>query len=251
MAPNRSHLATKLNRFIELDDQEKSLLAGLEVPSRTIHAGQSLFDEGSPPPACFVIVSGWAAAYKMLEDGRRQIIAFALPGDFLGVRSLLLRISDHSVVAVTDLAVSEFPTRHFMDLIRDGPRLAAAIMWAVSREEAIVVEHLVSIGRRNALERTAHFFLELGQRLEAVGMSSRDRFPCPVIQEDLADALGLTAVHLNRTLRHLREGGLLTFSHRQVVVHDYQALIELAQFSNTYLDHDSPPVGGGSAGIAD
>lgn len=236
MASLRSPLRRKLGQFSDLDTGELALVEALETPARRVPAGQVLFGEGDPPPACYVILAGWAAMYKLLGDGRRQIITFGIPGDFLGVRSLLLRVSDHATVAVTELTLSEFSNKRFMDLVRDGPRVAAAIMWTVSREEAIVVEHLVNVGRRNALERTAHFFLELGKRLEAVGLGERERFACPLIQEDLADALGLTSVHLNRVLRQLRERGLLTLARREITIHDIDALGDLAQFSSAYLD---------------
>lgn len=114
------------------------------------------------------------------------------------------------------------------------------MLWAASRDEAMVVEHLVGIGRRDARERTAHFLLELAARLKLVGMATTAGFACPLSQYMLADALGLSAVHVNRILRELREAGLVTFQHGQVVIHDFDGLVTLADFNLHYLDHDGP-----------
>ena len=116
------------------------------------------------------------------------------------------------------------------------PRLGAALMWAASRDEAMVVEHLVNIGRRNAIERTAHFFMELAERLSLVGLATEAEFKCPLSQFVLADALGLTAVHVNRVLRQLRELDLLTLQRGSVKIHDLNRLRKLAGFQGGYLN---------------
>jgi len=113
-------------------------------------------------------------------------------------------------------------------------------MWAASRDEAMVVEHLVSIGRRDAAERMAHFFLELASRLIQVGMGSKTGYACPLSQYLLADALGLSAVHVNRVLRQLREAGMVTFRDGVVTIHDYERLCAFAQFDPAYLDEMGP-----------
>jgi len=120
------------------------------------------------------------------------------------------------------------------------PRLATAILWAASRDEAMVVEHLVGIGRRDADARVAHFLLELGSRLALVGMGDRTGYRCPLTQYHLADALGLSAVHINRVLRRLRETGLVTFRDGQVTFGDYRGLVKLADFDPAYLDQSGP-----------
>lgn len=127
-----------------------------------------------------------------------------------------------------------------MRLFSDSPRLAAAILWAASRDEAMIVEHLVSIGRRNALERTAHFFLELGERLRLVGLATDKDFPCPLNQYVLADALGLSAIHVNRVLRQLRERDLMTLKRGKVVMHDAIELARLAGFEHQLSGRNAP-----------
>ena len=119
-----------------------------------------------------------------------------------------------------------------MEIFNEFPRLGAAILWATSRDEAMVVEHLVSIGRRTAIERTAHFFLELYERLRLVGLSSPTEFHCPLSQYVLADALGLSAIHVNRVLRQLRERELLTFRDHTVTVHNIADLKNLAGYEH-------------------
>lgn len=126
-----------------------------------------------------------------------------------------------------------------LQLFSDFPRLAAAILWATSRDEAMIVEHLVSIGRRTAIERTAHFFLELSERLRLVGLATDKEFPCPLNQYVLADALGLTAIHVNRVLRQLREKQLLTLKRGTVIIHDGPALAQLAGFESQPRDRSS------------
>jgi CRP-like cAMP-binding protein len=168
----------------------------------------------------------------------RQIINFALPGDFLGLRSVLLRVADHSVASVTGIRVSSFSYPDLSEISEHFPRLHAAILWALSRDEAIVVEHLVNLGRRSASERVAHLLIELGERLKVVGLASERGYDYPLVQDDLADALGLTAIHVNRILRQLRERRLLTLSRGKLRVHDLGGLAELAQFDDQYLDHD-------------
>jgi CRP-like cAMP-binding protein len=119
------------------------------------------------------------------------------------------------------------------------PRLATAVLWAASRDEAMVVEHLVNLGRRDAFERTAHFLLEIGSRMILAGLGTTKGYPCPLSQYQLADALGLTAVHVNRVMRQLREDGLLTFRKGNVIFDDLDRLVELAEFDKSYLD-DGP-----------
>jgi CRP-like cAMP-binding protein len=137
---------------------------------------------------------------------------------------------------LTDAVVSPVEGAHILESISEYPRLGAALMWAASRDEAMVVEHLVNIGRRNAIERTAHFFMELAERLSLVGLATEAEFKCPLSQFVLADALGLTAVHVNRVLRQLRERDLLTLQLGNVKIHDLNRLRKLAGFQGGYLN---------------
>ncbi len=154
----------------------------------------------------------------------------------MGLRSVLLRTSDHSFAAVTEIAVAEISAHQVTETFQRWPRLGAAVLWAASRDEAMVVEHLVNLGRRDALQRTAHLLVELGLRLEFVGLGTASGFTCPLNQYLLADALGLTAIHVNRVLRALRERNLVTVRGGEVVFHDLAGVRALSDYYGGYLD---------------
>jgi CRP-like cAMP-binding protein len=233
-----SVLALKLGRFISLTEAEMCGLQRLQEARRRVPEQTELISEGRKRQDCHILLDGWAACYKLLPSGRRQIINFSIAGDFLGLRSFLLRIADHSVMTLTEAVVSQFEQQRILEILEELPRLGAAILWAISREEAIVVEHLVNIGRRSASERLAHLLLELGERLRLVGRGEGGGYVCPLTQEELADALGLTPIYVNRVLRQLRERGLLSLSRGRLVIHDLAGLRALAGFDVGYLDHD-------------
>ena len=225
-----SALATKLSSFIKLTPDELSVVAELQSNSIKVKRGKELTEEGQANGRAIILCSGWACSYKILSDGARQIITFPIAGDCVGLRSILLRTSDHSLSTVTDATVSTVEADRMLKVLNEHPRVGAALMWATSRDEAMVVEHLVSIGRRSALERTAHFFMELAERLMLVRLATSSEFKCPLNQYVLADALGLSAIHVNRVLRQLRERGLMTVKSGKVVIHDMSGLSALAGY---------------------
>ena len=143
-------------------------------------AGTDLVRERQAGHHAYILKSGWACSYKLLPDGGRQVIDFPIPGDVIGVRSVLLRTSDHSFAALTDVAVAEVTAAQMMAAFEQAPRLGVAFLWAASRDEAMVVEHLVNIGRRSALVRTAHFLVELGLRMHLGWPRHRHHFACPL-----------------------------------------------------------------------
>jgi len=230
LSPENSPLSQKLSHFISMDEGELDCLAALQSNPIRLERGSELIRQGEVGRfACFM-QSGWGCSFKLLQDGSRQIITFPIAGDCIGMRSVLLRVSDHSFCALTDVSVTRVEVSQILPLFTRYPRLGSALLWATSRDEAITVDHLASIGRRTALERTAHFFLELSERLMMVGLTSEVEFHCPLTQYDLADALGLSAIHVNRVLRELREIKLLTFHEGKVTFHDKAALKTLAGY---------------------
>lgn len=231
-----SILAMKLNTFIPLAPKELKALAEIQSAPVTVKRGRQLTQEGQTGHKAYVLQAGWACSYKDLPNGSRQIISFPIAGDCVGLRSVLLRTADHSFSALTDAVVSPVEGAHIMQCVTDFPRLGTALLWAASRDEAMVVEHLVNIGRRSAIERTAHFFMELAERLTLVGLATEVEFKCPLSQFVLADALGLTAIHVNRVLRQLREKNLLTLRKGSVRIHDLGGLRKLAGFQGGYLN---------------
>lgn len=235
-----SPFARKLCAFVQLEQSDLEVMSDLYRRRRSYPVGVDMIHQGQIDQCAFVVASGWACSYKILPGGTRQIVDFRLPGDFLGLRSILFRASDHNVEPITPILASEVRRHELLQAFSGRPRLATAVLWAASRDEAMVVEHLIDLGRRSASERMAHFLLELGARLKLIGMADRSGFACPLSQYLLADAMGLSAVHVNRVLRELREEGLLTFQKGRVVFDDYDALIEFANFDRAYLDHEGP-----------
>lgn len=235
-----SPLARKLAAFVALSDDDLSTLDRLHQRRRKFVPGVDLVHQGQSNQTAYILAKGWVCSYKLLANGGRQIVDFQIPGDFLGLRSVLFRTADHNVEPVTPVEASEVIISDLLSAFADTPRLATAVLWAASRDEAMVVEHLVGIGRRNALERTAHYLLEFGARLKLVGLGTKTGYACPLSQYLLADALGLSAVHVNRVLRQLREMGLLTFHNGRVTFDDFEGLVALADFDKAYLDHDGP-----------
>jgi CRP-like cAMP-binding protein len=229
-------LARKLNTFLPLAAMELKALADVQSAPLSVKRGRQLTHEGQTGHRAFVLQAGWACSYKLLSNGARQIISFPVPGDCVGLRSILLRTADHSFSALTDAVVSPVDGDRLLKCITEFPRLGAALFWAASRDEAMVVEHLVSIGRRSAIQRTAHFFMELAERLALVGLATEAEFKFPLSQYVLADALGLTAIHVNRVLRQLRERALLTLRAGRVHIHDLRQLRKLAGFEGGYLN---------------
>ena len=235
-----SPLAKKLEAFVTLSKSDLAVLERLHEKRRSFSAGRDLVHEGQMGLPAYILAAGWVCSYKLQPDGTRQIVDIQIPGDFLGLRSILLRTSDHSFEPINDILAIEVPKKDLLDAFAETPRLATAILWAASRDEAMVVEHLVRLGRRDAHKRVAHFLLELWSRLSLVGLATKEGYACPLTQYHLGDALGLTSVHINRTLRKLKDEGLVDFNHGRVNIMDHDGLVKLAEFDAAYLDDSGP-----------
>lgn len=234
-----SPFARKLSAFMDFADSDAVEMSDVHRRRRNFAVGVDMIHQGQQDQSAFVLASGWACSYKILPDGRRQIIDFLIPGDFMGLQSIMFRNADHNIEPITPVQASEVKQRELLAAFERSPRLATAMLWAASRDQALLVEHLINLGRRNAAERMGHFLLEMASRLELVGLADHSGFACPLSQYLLADALGLSAVHVNRVLRELREGGLLTFQRGRVTFDDYHALVEFCGFDPTYLDQET------------
>jgi CRP-like cAMP-binding protein len=239
-AIHSSPLTRKLSAFVALSEVELAVLERLHERRRIFAVGRDMVHQGQSDQAAYILSRGWVSSYKIQLDGTRQIVDFQVPGDFLGLRSVLLRTSDHSFEPVVEVEAAEVLKSDLLAAFAQTPRLAMAILWAASRDEAMVVEHLVGIGRRDADARMAHFLLELGSRLALVGIGTQEGYDCPLTQYHLADALGLSAIHVNRVLRQLRESRMATFREGHVSIDDRKKLMNLAGFDPTYLDHTGP-----------
>ncbi len=237
----RSPLARKLSAYVALTDADLATLARLErLRRRCFMRGREMLYEGEAHSSAFILRKGWTSSFKALPSGGQQIVDFQIPGDLPGLRSVLYRAADHSIEAVTLVEAAEIRASDLQNVFSEAPRIATAVLWAASRDEAMVVEHLVNLGRRSAEERMAHFLLELGERLNLVGLSGTTGFDCPLRQYHLADALGLSPVHVNRVLRRLREDGFVTFQKGRVEFHDLARLKGLCKFDTAYLDQKEP-----------
>jgi CRP-like cAMP-binding protein len=217
--------------FEPLSPDQLSAMATHRLEQRHLPAGSMLFRQDTEVDEAYTLFDGWVMLHRTLDEGRRQILRFSLPGDFLGFQPTPHGHILHSAQALTPVTVCVFQRDSLMAMFREHPILAIQMAWITSRDEANAHEHLTSLGRRPAKERIAHLFLELHQRLLARGaVDERAGIPIPLKQEHLADALGLTTIHVNRTLRVLRESGLAVLRGGVLRIPDRQALVDLAGF---------------------
>ncbi|MBZ9709263.1 Crp/Fnr family transcriptional regulator [Mesorhizobium sp. ESP7-2] len=197
--------------------------------------GTVIFSQGEDNDRVFIVESGWGCLSHELAGGQRQILDFALRGDLVMSRSNGGGALE-TFVAQTDLNVLVASTKTFTLTAMKSPHLFSLIVEALGHNGAVIAEHLTNVGRRSALARTAHLFLELRTRLELIGSVTRDSYECPLTQYDLADALGLTPIHVNRMLRELRERKFLEFRQGRVRVLDLRGMTEYAGFERSYID---------------
>ena len=197
-------VARKLNSFFELEPEDVALLQGLKQSER-FSAGKTIRAAGDPRPRPRFLVSGWAARQRFMPDGRRQILGLVLPGDLIGVSEYDSGWAMTSVAALTSVETVDASTLFGPGgTVRGSPALSHALASAEAFEHWLAVEQIVRLGRRAALERAAHFLLELEFRLALAGLGDKGRFPMPITQEALSDVLGLSVVHVNRTFLQLR-----------------------------------------------
>lgn len=228
-------LARKLAWFAGLSPDEVAPLASLQAGTRAVRRNREIVTEGRNYEALLVLLEGSAIRYRVLRDGRRQVLNIVLPGDFIGFPGCFFEGALYSVTALSDASVSAVPFTALLGLFDRAPRLAAAIFWSFACEAAIYAEHLIDVGRRSALERVAHFLLELLTRLQVVGLADERSYHMPLTQELIGDALGLSVPHVNRTLRQLRDDGLVAIEEQRIIIRDMDGLAALADFEKAYL----------------
>jgi CRP-like cAMP-binding protein len=221
----------RLGLFRPIPEEQLATIQRYRTSQTHQPAGADLYREGERPVDAFTLFEGWVMRYKTLDDGRRIILSFALAGDFLCFQPDLEAPANHSAQAITPVTLCVFPCANLMPMFRSHPELAIQMSWIVARDEAVAHEHLMSVGRRPARERLAHLLLELHYRLLARYPEYGDGpVPLPLTQEILADACGLTTIHVNRTLKALRQDRLLELSHGQLQLLNRQALVSLTRF---------------------
>jgi CRP-like cAMP-binding protein len=229
-------LTQKLSRLVTLAPEEISVLDDLQSATRLVRRNREIMTEGRKYDALLILIDGVSIRCRILHDGRRQILNISLPGDFIGFPGAFSEQALYSITALNDCVVAPVPFFQLLGLFDSQPRLAAAIFWSFACEAAMYAEHLIDVGRRSALERVAHFLLELLTRLQVIGLADERSFRMPLTQELIGDALGLSVPHVNRTLRQLRDDELVSIEEHIVIIRDVEALSALADFERSYID---------------
>ncbi|WP_267427344.1 Crp/Fnr family transcriptional regulator [Methylobacterium sp. GC_Met_2] len=218
-----------------LSNEERDALLSLPMHAAMFEADQDIVTEGDRPTRAFAILSGFACTYKTTYAGKRQVMAYHVPGDVPDFQSLHLHVLDISISAVGPCRVGFVPHDAVRLLLSDHPRLTDTLWRATLIEAAIVREWMLNNGRREAYPRLAHLFCELITRLAAVELAIDQSCHLPMTQSEIADALGITSVHVNRVLREMRAKGLITLQGHHLTVHDWEGLKKAAEFDPTYL----------------
>lgn len=228
-------MVRKLQQHIELGEADQQALLALPCQLRVLEPSAYLVREGEPPRQCAMLVSGYAFRQKLTREGTRQITSLHLPGDALDLQHLLLDFADHNVQMLTRAELAIVPRAAWRELVMTRPVIGLAVQIDNLIEASVAREWILNLGRRNARARVAHLLCEFGARLDAQGLSDGDGYELPMTQEQLGDALGLTSVHINRTLRTLEGEGLITRNRRYISFARDGGLRGVADFNPRYL----------------
>lgn len=224
MTPGMSILSTRLSRLTQLQPADVEMLQAAERDQHRFPARRELIREGEPVRERRALLSGWACRQRILSDGRRQILGFLLPGDLIGVCQHSAPLASTTILAITEIVTCPVPAAE------PASGLAEAYARSAALEEHHMLAQITRLGRLNACERLADWLLETQDRLGFVGLSTADQFPLPITQEMLADALGLTSVHVNRTLQAMRRDGLLTSRSGMISFPDRRRLEDMIDY---------------------
>jgi CRP-like cAMP-binding protein len=220
----------QINVFRKFSDEELEFMRRFKTGEISVESGALILQEGISSNHLYTVLSGWAFRFNTLPDGRRQILNFALAGDFLGLQSSLLTEMNHSVEALSTMQLCVFSREKLWELYKYHPTLSYDLTWLAAREEQFLDGHLLNVGRRTALERIAYLILHLFARARDVGLSSSNSFSPPLTQQHLADTLGMSVVHANKTLRRLHEMKLVYWRRKQLRILDLTKLEKLAHW---------------------
>jgi CRP-like cAMP-binding protein len=234
-SPNMHPLIRKLESIIDVSEEEMRAITSLPVTVRELRADQDIVRDQDRPSQCCLVLEGFAFRYKVLEGGKRQIFSFHIPGDIPDLQSLHLTIMDHSLATLVDSRVALITHENVRKLVRAHPRIGDIFWRDTLIDAAVFREWMAGIGRRHAYARIAHLFCELFLRMRVVGLTNGDAFPMPITQAEIGDALGLSTVHVNRTLQELRRDRIIATRDGMLVVESWEALQEAGEFDPTYL----------------
>ncbi len=239
--PNRNPLTRKLWNFLPLSEPDRTALESLASKEECFASHVDIVAEGSVPRSVFVLLEGMAIRYRNLSDGTRQVITFLIPGDVCDLHVFLLKTMDHSIGTLTPVRIAPVSRDGMMDLFTCHPRVSAALWWSSLQEEAMLRERIVALGRRDARGRIAYLLCELFWRHRAVGLTKGRSFSLPLTQTELGDALGLSAVHVNRILQDFRKHGLIVMERRKLELVSLPGLQKIADFNEAYLHFGGAP----------
>ncbi|MFL6845022.1 MAG: Crp/Fnr family transcriptional regulator [Allosphingosinicella sp.] len=236
--PTFEKMIRRLERYTPLEEEDRQALRDLPHTVRTLSANAHVIRDGEPTRQCSLILSGFAYRYKLTGQGGRQIISLHMAGEFLDLQNSLLAVADHSVQALTELVVATMAPGEIEALALTRPAVGRALWIDTLIDASIFREWVVNVGRRDSRARVAHILCEFSLRLEAAGLASNHHYELPMTQEQLADAVGLTSVHVNRVLKQLGEEGLINRDKRRIVIQDWHRMRDAGDFNERYLHHD-------------
>lgn len=216
--------------FRDKPEEQVDFIQEMKTDHLVFQPGASIVRQGSRSAQLFTLFSGWAIRFKEMRDGRRQILNFLLPGDFVGFQNRLFEESPYGVEALTDVEVCVFARSRIWDLYRGYPELAYDLTWLTAHEESFIDENLLTAGRRSAAERVAMLMMHLAKRVALLRPSATAPYDIPINQSHIADALGLSLAHTNKTLKALEKRGLFRFANGQLEMMNSRALARLADY---------------------
>lgn len=225
----------RIASVIRLSEQEKAAIRELPVREADIKADQDVVREGDSPSRLFFIVEGMTCTYKVVSEGKRQIVGFHLPGDAPDLQSVHLRVLDVSIATMTPCKIGFVPHPAILEACDRFPRLTAAFWRHTLIDAAIFREWMANIGQRTAPARIAHLLCELYVRFQAVGLARGDTIDFPITQVEIGEAMGLSSVHVNRSLKELRSKGYIAYRDSVLQVLDWEGLQMAGDFSPDYL----------------
>jgi len=241
VSPVTNPLIRNLGRHDRLSEEEKRVLEDAIAHTKTVNRGEDMVREGDRPKESLLLLEGFAARYKMTESGRRQITSIHIPGDFVDLHGYLLKVMDHAVLALTSCRMGIVPHEALRRITERHPHLSRLLSLNIAIDGAVHRQWLAMTGKPSAHTRFAHLLCELFLRLQVVGQTEGHRFRLPLTQQTLGDMLGLSTVHVNRTLQELRAEGLVSWTRDLVEILDWERLQQVAEFDPTYLNLINEP----------
>ena len=236
---SESCIIRQFQHYAELTEHEIELLTRLEKNSQVIAAGRIIRPVDCNAEMFFTVKNGWAMACREMQDGDRQILDVFLPGQVMGLREIGFTRTLSELSAVTEVEVCPFPKRQLTEVFEASARLADLFFLIMAREQSLLIERVINLGRRSAEQRLAHFIAELHMRLQITHPDGLDRFPLPMTQAQIGDTLGLSAVHVSRSFSRIKQRDLIRINSGELEILDRQTLYELGDFNPAYLTEDT------------